>query len=128
VAAGALGLEGQATGSPEAGTSADTKPPSQTIFASSRQGVRSVYLLITVHERGRLTVTAEAGSYRFRSYKRDVVAHIPNEVRLKLSASALRSARKALRDGKRMAAVVKSTARDDAGNKRTYTRRIKLKP
>jgi hypothetical protein len=120
-------VAGPAAGAPEAGTSADTTPPGQSIFASSRQDVAGLYLLITVHERGKLRVTAKAGRYRYRSYNRNVVPHIPNQVRLKLSRSALRSARRALRNGRRMTAVVRSTCRDDAGNKRTYTRRIKLK-
>jgi hypothetical protein len=124
----ALAIQSQAAGAPGAVTSVDTRPPSQTIFASSRQGVRSLYLLITVHERGKLQVRARAGSYRYSSYSRNVAPHIPNQVRLKLTGSALRSARKALRSGRRMTAVVKSTARDGAGNSRTYTRRIKLKP
>jgi hypothetical protein len=118
---------GTATGSPEAFTSADTRAPTQTIFASSRQSVASLYLLITVHENSSLKVTATAGHYRYSSYGRRAVQHIPNQVRLKLSGGALRAARRSLRKGRRMTAVVKSRARDSAGNSRTYTRRIKLK-
>ncbi len=121
------GLGGTAASSPEAVTSADTRAPTQTIFATSRQGVASLSLLITVHENGRLKVTASAGRYRYSSYSRKVVQHIPNQVRLKLSGGALRAARKSLRKGRRMTAVVKSTGRDRAGNSRTYTRRIKLR-
>jgi hypothetical protein len=118
---------GGAAASPDAVSSADTRPPTQTIFASSRQGVGSLYLLITVHENSSLKVTAKAGHYRYSSYSRRAVQHIPNQVRLKLSGGALRAARKSLRGGRRMTATVKSTARDSAGNSRTYTKRIKLK-
>jgi hypothetical protein len=127
--AGALmlpALGGAAAGS-DAVTSADTKAPTQTIFASSRQNVASLYLLITVHENGRLKVTARAGRYRYSSVSKRAVQHIPNQVRLKLSGGSLRAARKSLRRGHRLTATVRSTARDRAGNSRTYTKRIKLK-
>jgi hypothetical protein len=119
-------LGGAAAGS-ESVTSADNRAPTQTIFASSRQSVASLYLLITVHENGKLRVTASAGRYHYTSFSKRAVQHIPNQVRLKLSGGSLRAARKSLRRGHRMTAVVKSTARDSAGNSRTYTKRIKLK-
>jgi hypothetical protein len=110
-----------------AGASADSRPPSQTIFASSRQRAGSLYLLITIHERGQLKVTAKAGSYRYSSFTKSAPAHIPNQVRLKLTGGKLRSARKAIRSGRRLTAVVKSRGTDAAGNSRTYTKRIRLR-
>jgi hypothetical protein len=107
--------------------SADSRPPTQTIFASSSQRVGSLYLLITVHESGRLRVTASAGSYHFRSVSKRVTQHIPNQVRLKLSSTALRSARRAIRRGRSLTATVQSRGTDRAGNSRTYTKRIKLR-
>jgi hypothetical protein len=126
--AGALllpALGGAAAGS-ETVTTADNKAPSQTIFASSRQNVASLYLLITVHENGKLRVTANAGRYHYSSFSKRAVQHIPNQVRLKLSGRSLRAARNSLRRH-RLTATVKSTARDPSGNSRTYTKRIQLK-
>ena len=105
---------------------ADSKPPTQTIFASSSQKASRLYLLITVHESGTLRVSATAGGKRFKSFTKRVTQHIPNQVYLKLSASALRSVRKAIRRHT-VYATVKSTGRDRSGNSRTYSKRIKLR-
>jgi hypothetical protein len=108
------------------GASADSKPPTQTIFASSSQKASRLYLLITVHERGTLRVTGKAGRHRFKTFRKSVVAHIPNKVYLTMSGGALRSVRKSLRR-RSVTATVRSTGRDRAGNSRTYTKRIKLR-
>ncbi len=105
---------------------ADSKPPSQTIFASSSQQANRLYLLITVHESGTLRVTATAGGKRFRTVKKKVTQHIPNQIYPKLSTSALRSVRNAIKRHT-VYATVKSTGRDSSGNSRTYTKRIKLR-
>ena len=105
---------------------ADSKPPSQTVFASSSQQVNRLYLLITVHETSTLRVSATASGKRFKSFRKKVTQHIPNQVYLKLSASALRSVRNAIKRHT-VYATVKSTARDSSGNSRTYTKRIKLR-
>jgi hypothetical protein len=116
-----------AAGDPSVRASADTQPPTQTIFASSTQPAGSLYLLITVHERGTLSVGARVGRYRYRGVRKSVPPHIPNQIRLKLSGSALRAVRRSIRHGKRMTATVRSTARDGSGNALSYVRRIKLR-
>ena len=87
---------------------ADSKPPSQTVFASSSQQVNRLYLLITVHESGTLRVSATASGKRFKTVRKKVTQHIPNQVYLKLSASALRSVRNAIKRHT-VYATVKST-------------------
>jgi hypothetical protein len=105
---------------------ADSRPPTQTIFASSSQQVNRLYLLITVHESGSLRVSATAGGKRFRTVRKRVTQHIPNRVYLKMSTSALRSVRRAIKRHS-VYASVKSTGSDRSGNSRTYTKRIKLR-
>jgi hypothetical protein len=111
---------------PNAVTSADSKPPTQTIFASSKQRANRLYLLITVHETGRLSVSGKAGKHRYKGVRKSVVQHIPNRVYLKLSGSALRAVRSALKR-RSVTATVRSRGTDKAGNSRTYTKRIKLR-
>jgi hypothetical protein len=111
---------------PSAVTSADSKPPTQTIFASSKQRANRLYLLITVHETGRLSVSGTAGKYRYRGVRKRVVQHIPNKVYLSLSGGALRAVRSALKR-RSVTATVRSRGTDKAGNSRTYTKRIKLR-
>jgi hypothetical protein len=122
----AAAVGGSAATAGSAVRAADSKPPSQTIFASSSQQVSRLYLLITVHESGTLRVSATASGKRFRSVRKKVTQHIPNQIYLKLSTSALRSVRRAIKRHT-VYATVKSTGRDRSGNSRTYTKRIKLR-
>jgi len=103
--------------------------PTQTIFASGTQHVSGLYLLITLHQRGSLSVSASAGRYHYRGFHRgSVPPHIPSQVRLKLSSGQARAARRALKRGRHMTATVRSTGRNQSGESRTFIKRIKLKP
>ena len=79
-----------------------------------------------MHESGTLRVTATAGGKRFRTVRKKVTQHIPSQVYPKLSTSALRSVRRAIKSHT-VYATVKSTGTDKSGNSRTYTKRIKLR-
>jgi hypothetical protein len=107
---------------------ASATAPTQTIFASGTQRVSGLYLLITLHQRGKLSVSASAGRYHYSGFHRSVPPHIPSQVRLKLSSSQARAARRALKRGRHMTATVRSTGRNQSGESRTFIKRIKLKP
>ncbi len=117
---------GAAAASPTANSAADSRAPSQTIFASSSQKAGRLYLLVTLHERGTLRITASAAGTRYKGFKKSVAPHIPSRVYLKLSASALRSVKRSIKR-KTVYATVKSVGSDQSGNRRTYTKRIKLR-
>jgi hypothetical protein len=71
---------------------------------------------------------ARARTYRLAAPTRSLAAGVATPVLLRIPAKAQRAIRSALRARKHIEAVVALTVSDAAGNKRSYTRRVRLKP
>lgn len=110
----------------------DTLAPRQSVAARRRQDIDR--LVVSVRPNEAVALTASAGvnvpgasrTLPFRVVRRSVGAGVRARLRLKLSRRNLRSAKRALRRGRRLIAKVKLSARDAAGNVSTARRSIRL--
>ena len=90
--------------------------------------------MVQVHEKSKVEVKATVSvpgaskSYRFKTVKRSIPLHGVRKIQLKLSATASRAVKRALRRGKRVRVKVTAIAVDDAGNRGVARRSIRLKP
>lgn len=102
--------------------------PGMTVRIPSPQDVDNVYILAAVHDkRCKLIVTGSALGHSMSGTSKSVKQHLTNQVYLRLSRSAKRSIKKALRKGRTVRASVTIVGRDSSGARSTVTRKIKLK-
>jgi hypothetical protein len=118
-----------------AGHGSTTGALGQTLFAPRSQRIGRLYVMVQVHQQSTLRVTAtvkvpgaSSRVYRFKAVQMRLPIHAARKVKLKLSRSALRAVRRALKHGKHLRAKVTARATDTAGVSVSASRRVKLKP
>ena len=75
-----------------------------------------------------MQVTGTVMGHRFKTFRKSkVTIHLTNQAYLRLSRSAKRSVKKAIRRGKRPKAKITVTARNSAGTRNSVTRSVTLK-
>jgi hypothetical protein len=102
--------------------------PGMTVKIPKSQDVDRVQVLAAIHQkRCSLQVSGTVMGYRFKGVRKSsVTIHLTNQAILRLSSSAKRSVKKALRRGKTVRAKVTVTARNKSGDRNSVTRRVKL--
>jgi hypothetical protein len=102
--------------------------PGMTVKIPKSQDVDRVYVLAAIHQkRCSLQVSGTVMGHRFKSVRKSsVTIHLTNQAFLRLSRSAKRSVKKALRRGKTVRAKITVTARNQSGDRNRVTRSVKL--
>ena len=103
--------------------------PGMTVKIPASQDVDKVYVLAAIHQKKcTMQVTGSVLGHKFTTFKKSkVTIHLTNQAFLRLSSSAKRSVKKALRRGKTVRAKITVTARNGAGTRNSVTRSVKLK-
>lgn len=103
--------------------------PGMTVKIPARQDVDRVYVLAAVHQKNSsLQVTGTVMGHRFKSFRKSkVTIHLTNQAFLRLSSSAKRSVKKAIRRGRTVRAKVTVTGRNRSGSRNSVTRTVTLK-
>jgi len=103
--------------------------PGMTVKIPARQDVDNVYVLAAIHQKKcTMQVTGSVMGHRFRTFsKSKITIHLTNQGFLRLSSSAKRSVKKAIRRGKTVKAKITVTARNSSGERNSVTRSVTLK-
>jgi hypothetical protein len=103
--------------------------PGMTVKIPASQDVDKVYVLAAIHQkRCTMQVTGTVLGHRFRTFRKSrVTIHLTNQAYLRLSTSAKRSVKKAIRKGRRVKAKITVTARNSAGTRNSVTRSVTLR-
>jgi hypothetical protein len=103
--------------------------PGMTVKIPARQDVDRVYVLAAIHQKHcSLQVSGSVLGHRFKGFRKSrVTIHLTNQAFLRLSRSAKRSVKKALRRGKTVKAKITVVARNSAGTRNSVTRSVTLK-
>ncbi len=103
--------------------------PGMTVKIPASQDVDNVYVLAAIHQKKcSMQVTGSVMGHRFKTFRKSkVTIHLTNQAYLRLSASAKRSVKKALKRGKTVRAKVTVSARNGSGSRNSVTRSIRLK-
>ncbi|MGH2980040.1 MAG: hypothetical protein ACRDLQ_10465 [Solirubrobacterales bacterium] len=103
--------------------------PGMTVKIPSRQDVDNVYVLAAIHQkRCSLQVSGKVLGRRFRGFRdSSVTIHLTNQARLRLSSSAKRAVKRALRRGRTVRARITVVARNRSGERNSVTRSVKLR-
>ena len=103
--------------------------PGMTVKIPARQDVDRVYVLAAIHQKQcSLLVNGTVLGHRFKGFRKSrVTIHLTNQAYLRLSSSAKRSVKRALRRGRTVKAKVTVTARNRSGSRNTVTRSVTLK-
>ena len=103
--------------------------PGMTVKIPASQDVDNVYVLAAIHQKHcSMQVTGSVMGHRFKTFKKSkVTLHLTNQAFLRLSSSAKRSVKKALRRGKTVRAKITVTARNGSGTRNSVTRSVTLK-
>ena len=103
--------------------------PGMTVKIPARQDIDNVYVLAAIHQKKcTMQVTGSVMGHRFRTFRKSrVTIHLTNQAFLRLSSSAKRSVKKAIRRGKTVRAKVTVTARNSSGSRNSVTRSVTLK-
>ena len=103
--------------------------PGMTVKIPASQDVDNVYVLAAIHQKKcSMQVTGSAMGHRFKTFRKSkVTIHLTNQAYLRLSSSAKRSVKKALRKGKTVRAKITVTARNGSGSANKVTRSVRLK-
>ncbi len=110
-----------------AGTASATKP-GMTVKIPGSQDVDKVYVLAAIHQKNcTLLVSGTVMGHRFKGVKKRVTIHLTNQAFLRLSSSAERSVKKALRRGRTVKAKITVTAKNSSGERNSVTRSVKMK-
>lgn len=111
----------------------DTAPVS-SLTSAPKQRVGSLFVRASMNEAGTLTATGTvsvpggaAKLYRFKRARAAVSANQSVKLRLRLSKSALRVVRRALRHGKKLRAKIAVTATDLTGHETVRRQTVRLK-
>ena len=108
---------------------ASAAQPGMTVKIPASQDVDNVYVLAAIHQKKcSMQVTGSAMGHRFKTFRKSkVTIHLTNQAYLRLSSSAKRSVKKALRKGKTVRAKITVTARNGSGSANKVTRTVRLK-
>jgi hypothetical protein len=103
--------------------------PGMTVKIPARQDIDNVYVLAAIHQKKcTMQVTGSVMGHRFKTFRKSkVTIHLTNQAYLRLSSSAKRSVKKAIRRGKTVRAKVTVTARNSSGSRNSVTRSVTLK-
>ena len=103
--------------------------PGMTVKIPASQDVDNVYVLAAIHQKKcTMQVTGSVMGHRFKTFKKSkVTIHLTNQAYLRLSSSAKRSVKKALRRGKKVRAKITVTARNGSGSRNSVTRSVTLR-
>ena len=109
---------------------AAAKRPGMTVRIPASQDVDNVYILAAIHQkRCSLQVSGTVLGHRFRTFRdSSITIHVTNTARLRLSTSAKRAVKRALRKGRTVRARITVTARNGAGERNAVTRSVRLRP
>jgi hypothetical protein len=103
--------------------------PGMTVKIPSSQDVDNVYVLAAIHQkRCSLQVSGKVLGYRFKSFRDGTITiHLTNQARLRLSSSAKRAVKRAIRKGRTVRARITVVARNSKGERNTVTRSVRLR-
>jgi hypothetical protein len=103
--------------------------PGMTVKIPSSQDVDNVYVLAAIHQkRCSLQVSGTVLGHRFKGFRDSTITiHLTNQARLRLSSSAKRAVKRALRKGRTVRAKITVVARNKSGERNTVTRSVKLR-
>ena len=103
--------------------------PGMTVKIPARQDVDNVYVLAAIHQKHcSLQVSGSVLGHRFKGFRdSSITIHLTNQARLRLSASAKRAVKRALRKGRTVRAKITVVARNSSGERNTVTRSVKLR-
>jgi membrane-bound lytic murein transglycosylase B len=102
--------------------------PGMTVKIPARQDVDNVYVLAAIHQKHcSLQVSGSVLGHRFKGFRdSSVTIHLTNQARLRLSASAKRAVKRALKR-RTVRAKITVVARNRSGERNTVTRSVKLR-
>lgn len=103
--------------------------PGMTVKIPARQDVDNVYVLAAIHQKKcTMQATGSVMGHRFRTFRKSkITIHLTNQGFLRLSSSAKKSVKKAIRRGKTVKAKITVTARNSSGERNSVTRSVTLK-
>ena len=103
--------------------------PGMTVKIPASQDVDNVYVLAAIHQKHcSLQVSGSVLGHRFKGFRdSSVTIHLTNQARLRLSASAKRAVKRALKKGRTVRAKITVVARNKSGERNTVTRSVKLR-
>jgi len=103
--------------------------PGMTVKIPSSQDVDNVYVLAAIHQKHcTLQVSGTVLGHRFKGFRDSTVTiHLTNQARLRLSGSAKRAVKRALRKGRTVKAKITVVARNRSGDRNSVTRSVKLR-
>jgi hypothetical protein len=109
-------------------TASATKP-GMTVKIPASQDVDNVYVLAAIHQkRCSLQVSGTVLGHRFKGFRDSTITiHLTNQARLRLSSSAKRAVKRALRKGRTVKARITVVARNKSGERNAVTRSVKLR-
>jgi hypothetical protein len=109
------------------GVATATKP-GMTVKIPASQDVDNVYILAAIHQKHcTLLVSGKVLGHRFKGFRDGTITiHLTNQARLRLSRSARKAVKRALRKGRTVRASITVTARNSSGERNTVTRSVKL--
>ena len=102
--------------------------PGMTVKIPARQDVDKVYILAAIHQKHcSLLVSGKVLGHRFKGFRKSSVPlHLTNQAFLRLSRSAKKSVKRAIRKGRTVKARVTVTARNSSGSRNSVTRSVTL--
>ena len=102
--------------------------PGMTVKIPARQDVDRVYILAAIHQKHcSLQVSGKVLGHRFKGFRKgSVTIHLTNQAFLRLSRSAKKSVKRAIRKGRTVKARVTVTARNSSGSRNSVTRSVTL--
>jgi hypothetical protein len=103
--------------------------PGMTVKIPASQDVDNVYVLAAIHQKHcSLQVSGSVLGHRFKGFRdSSVTIHLTNQARLRLSASAKRAVKRALKKGRTVRAKITVVARNKSGQRNTVTRSVRLR-
>ena len=103
--------------------------PGMTVKIPARQDVDNVYVLAAIHQKHcTLQVSGRFSGHRFKGFRdSSITIHLTNQARLRLSASAKRAVKRALRKGRTVRAKITVVAKNRSGERNSVTRSVTLR-
>jgi hypothetical protein len=103
--------------------------PGMTVKIPASQDVDNVYVLAAIHQKHcSLQVSGSVLGHRFKGFRdSSITIHLTNQARLRLSASAKRAVKRALKKGRTVRAKITVVARNKSGERNTVTRSVRLR-
>jgi hypothetical protein len=109
--------------------SASATRPGMTVKIPATQDVDNVHVLAAIHQkRCSLQVSGTVLGHRFKGFRdSSVTIHLTNQARLRLSSSAKRAVKRALKKGRSVKARITVVARNKSGERNSVTRSVRLR-